>query len=101
MKKQNWEAKQGKDATHKRGRACICVLHQVKPTPKQLCHAYAWQPSPSSPRICLVDQQAHTRPTHMRDSDIVKPQSSTHRRRRSTHMRGRHPGSKQPRMTYA
>ncbi|MED6153716.1 hypothetical protein PIB30_104775 [Stylosanthes scabra] len=32
------------------------------------------------PRICMVDQQAHTRPTHMRDSDIVKPQSSTHRR---------------------
>ncbi|MED6178172.1 hypothetical protein PIB30_105100, partial [Stylosanthes scabra] len=53
------------------------------------------------PRICVVDQQAHTRPTHMRDSDIVKPQSSTHRRRRSTHMRGRHLDSKQPRMTHA
>ncbi|MED6215166.1 hypothetical protein PIB30_110731, partial [Stylosanthes scabra] len=53
------------------------------------------------PRICVVDQQAHTRPTHMRDSDIIKPQSSTHRRRRSTNMRGRNPGSKQPRMTHA
>ncbi|MED6125169.1 hypothetical protein PIB30_066186 [Stylosanthes scabra] len=53
------------------------------------------------PRICVVDQQAHTRPTHMRDSDIVKPQSSRHRRRRSTHMCGRHLGSKQPRMTHA
>ncbi|MED6215525.1 hypothetical protein PIB30_114504, partial [Stylosanthes scabra] len=32
------------------------------------------------PCICVVDQQAHTRPTHMRDFDIIKPQSSTHRR---------------------
>ncbi|MED6177193.1 hypothetical protein PIB30_095714 [Stylosanthes scabra] len=52
------------------------------------------------PCICVVDQQAHTRPTHMRDSDIIKPQSSMHRRRRSTHMHGRNPGSKQPRMTH-
>ncbi|MED6166043.1 hypothetical protein PIB30_105308 [Stylosanthes scabra] len=53
MKKQNWEAKQGKDSTHMCGRARICVLHQVKPTPKQLCHARAWQPSPSSARISV------------------------------------------------
>ncbi|MED6176618.1 hypothetical protein PIB30_089942 [Stylosanthes scabra] len=32
--------------------------------------------------------------THMRDSDITNPPSSTHRR-------GRNPGSKQPRMTHA
>ncbi|MED6154283.1 hypothetical protein PIB30_110803, partial [Stylosanthes scabra] len=39
--------------------------------------------------------------TQMHDSDITKPPSSTHRRRRPTHMRGRNPGSKQPRMTHA
>ncbi|MED6142051.1 hypothetical protein PIB30_109680, partial [Stylosanthes scabra] len=31
--------KQSKGSTHMRGRARICVLHQLKSTPKQLCHA--------------------------------------------------------------
>ncbi|MED6215640.1 hypothetical protein PIB30_115859, partial [Stylosanthes scabra] len=39
--------------------------------------------------------------TQMRDSEIAKPPSSTHRRRRPTHMRARNPGSKQPRMIHA
>ncbi|MED6110161.1 hypothetical protein PIB30_040399 [Stylosanthes scabra] len=33
-----------------------------------------------------------------RDPDPHKPHSSTHRRRRPTHMRGRHLGSKQPQL---
>ncbi|MED6190805.1 hypothetical protein PIB30_109572, partial [Stylosanthes scabra] len=90
-----------------RGRARICVLYQDKSTPKQLCHARAWQPSPSSARIGVETTPRRGGPasshktTHMRDPDITKPQSSTHRRRRPTHMRGRNSGSKQPRMTHA
>ncbi|MED6129940.1 hypothetical protein PIB30_112957, partial [Stylosanthes scabra] len=84
----------GRDSTHMRGRARICVLYQDKP-------------SPSSARIGVETTPRRRGPasshktTHMRDSDITKPPSSTHRRRRPTHMRGRNSSSKQPRMTHA
>ncbi|MED6191043.1 hypothetical protein PIB30_112134 [Stylosanthes scabra] len=79
MKKQNWEAKQGKDATHMRGRARICMLHQDKSMPKQLCHAFKpilCTHRRRKPRICVVDQQARM-PSHVCTTSNVTLTSSS------------------------
>ncbi|MED6114290.1 hypothetical protein PIB30_078932 [Stylosanthes scabra] len=107
-KKRSLEAKQSNNSTHMRGRARICVEE----------HAYACHNKPkpclsnsitlrrgtftsSFPRICVGTQQAHVPDSRLhnlkRDLHFTKPHSSTHRHRRSTHMRGRHLGSKQSR----
>ncbi|MED6138633.1 hypothetical protein PIB30_076249, partial [Stylosanthes scabra] len=52
-KKRSLEAKQSKNSTHMRGRACICMLQQAQSTPKQLYNAKAWQLNSSFPRICV------------------------------------------------
>ncbi|MED6153500.1 hypothetical protein PIB30_102569 [Stylosanthes scabra] len=112
FKKQSLEAKQRKNSTHMRGRARICVLLKDLSTPRQLWPRLGvapWLPLTThrrgSPRIYVGSQQltfqSHVNDKPKRDQDFLKPQSSTHRRRRSTHMCGRHLGSKQPRMTHA
>ncbi|MED6141040.1 hypothetical protein PIB30_099439 [Stylosanthes scabra] len=104
-KKQSLEAKQRKNSTHMRGRARICVLLNHLSTPRQL-----WPCLGVAPYLPLTTHRRGKPTAHVpesrldkpkRDQDFHKPHSSTHRHTRPMHMRGRHLGSKQPRMTHA
>ncbi|MED6200785.1 hypothetical protein PIB30_088641, partial [Stylosanthes scabra] len=91
-KKRSLEANLRKSSTHMRGRGRICVLLKDLSTPRQL-----W------PRLGMAlwkstymrgKSTAHVPASRLdkpkRDSDPFELYSSTHRRRRSTHMHGKH-----------
>ncbi|MED6138573.1 hypothetical protein PIB30_075532 [Stylosanthes scabra] len=102
-KKQSLEAKQRKNSTHMRGRARICVLLEDLSTPRQLWPCLGIAPWKSTHMhgkpTAHIPESPQDKPK--RNKHFHKPHSSTHRRTRPTHMRGRHLGSKQPHMTHA